>query len=171
MNFTYGTNGSYPISDHRYMLNVIDSAGIVNAIMKAKKQGAEIILVFYHMGVENITEPTKLQNDAVRFASQQIIVPKGKKWILLYINEDYTWDDKLVVSSIPYLLIDKKEEKFGNRRFSNPNDIHLARAKDENFRYYSGTTIKTVSSRFQGTGYGNGFIDYKGEMWFLEINE
>jgi poly-gamma-glutamate capsule biosynthesis protein CapA/YwtB (metallophosphatase superfamily) len=68
LNFTYGTNGSYPISDHRYMLNVIDSAGIVNAVMLAKKQGADIVLVFYHMGVENITEPTKTQNDAVRFA-------------------------------------------------------------------------------------------------------
>ena len=68
LNFTYGTNGSYPSTDHRYMLNIIDSAGIVNAVKQAKIKGAEIVLVFYHMGVENITEPTKAQNEAVKFA-------------------------------------------------------------------------------------------------------
>ena len=68
LNFTYGTNGSYPISDHKYMLNVIDSAGISSAVKQAKLKGAEIVLVFYHMGLENITEPTQAQKDAVRFA-------------------------------------------------------------------------------------------------------
>jgi poly-gamma-glutamate capsule biosynthesis protein CapA/YwtB (metallophosphatase superfamily) len=68
LNYTYGTNGSYPISDHKYMLNVIDSAGIVTAVKQAKTLGAEIVLVFYHMGLENITEPTQAQKDAVRFA-------------------------------------------------------------------------------------------------------
>lgn len=68
LNYTYGTNGAYPISNHKYMLNVIDSAGIITAVKQAKSQGADIVLVFYHMGLENITEPTKSQNDAVRFA-------------------------------------------------------------------------------------------------------
>jgi hypothetical protein len=68
LNYTYGTNGSYPISDHKYMLNVIDSAGIVTAVRSAKKQGADIVMVFYHMGVENVTEPIQAQKDAVRFA-------------------------------------------------------------------------------------------------------
>ena len=68
LNYTYGTNGSYPITDHRYMLNVIDSADIFNAIQKAKTKGAEIILVFYHMGIENVTGPIQSQKDAVRFA-------------------------------------------------------------------------------------------------------
>ena len=68
LNYTYGTNGAYPISDHKYMLNVIDSAGIVSAVKLAKTQGADVILVYFHMGLENITEPTKAQNDAVRFA-------------------------------------------------------------------------------------------------------
>ena len=70
LNYTYGTNGSYPSSDHKYMLNVIDSSGIVSAVKLAKSNGAEIVLVFYHMGVENITEPTQAQKDAVRFALQ-----------------------------------------------------------------------------------------------------
>jgi len=68
LNYTYGTNGAYPMSDHKYMLNVIDSAGIVSAVKLAKTQGADVVLVYFHMGLENITEPTKAQNDAVRFA-------------------------------------------------------------------------------------------------------
>jgi poly-gamma-glutamate synthesis protein (capsule biosynthesis protein) len=68
LNYTYGTNGAYPSSDHKYMLNVIDSAGIVDAVKIAKKKGADIVLVFYHMGVENVTEPTQAQKDAVKFA-------------------------------------------------------------------------------------------------------
>jgi len=68
LNYTYGTNGAYPTQEHNYMLNVIDSAGIVNAIKSAKTKGADIVLVFYHMGVENIVEPTQAQKDAVRFA-------------------------------------------------------------------------------------------------------
>lgn len=68
LNYTYGTNGSYPQSSHKYMLNVIDSAGITDAVKMAKQKGADIILVFYHMGVENMKDPTAAQLDAVRFA-------------------------------------------------------------------------------------------------------
>ncbi len=68
LNYTYGTNGSYPGSDHKYMLNVIDSSGIVDAVKTAKNKGADIVLVFYHMGIENVTEPTQSQKDAVRYA-------------------------------------------------------------------------------------------------------
>jgi len=68
LNYTYGTNGAYPSSNHTYMLNVIDSSGIVDAVKAAKTKGADIVLVFYHMGVENVTEPTQAQKDAVRFA-------------------------------------------------------------------------------------------------------
>lgn len=68
LNYTYGTNGAYPASERKYMLNVIDSAGIVDAVKTAKNKGADIVLVFYHMGLENITEPTPAQKDAVRFA-------------------------------------------------------------------------------------------------------
>ena len=68
LNYTYGTNGAYPSVDHKYMLNVIDSAGIVDAVKSVKNKGADIVLVFYHMGLENIVEPTQAQKDAVRFA-------------------------------------------------------------------------------------------------------
>ena len=68
LNYTYGTNGSYPSDAHNYMLNVIDSAGITNAVKSCKKKGADAILVFYHMGVENISEPTIAQKNAVKYA-------------------------------------------------------------------------------------------------------
>lgn len=70
LNYTYGTNGSYPSADHKYMLNVIDSAGITDAVHDAQKKGADMVLVFYHMGVENVVEPTQSQKDAVKFALQ-----------------------------------------------------------------------------------------------------
>ncbi len=68
LNYTYGTNGAYPRTEHKYMLNVIDSAGIVDAVKSVKNKGADIVLVFYHMGLENVVEPTPAQKDAVRFA-------------------------------------------------------------------------------------------------------
>jgi poly-gamma-glutamate synthesis protein (capsule biosynthesis protein) len=68
LNYTYGTNGAYPSSEHKYMLNLIDSAEIVDDIKTCKAKGADIVLVFYHMGIENVTEPTQAQKNAVRFA-------------------------------------------------------------------------------------------------------
>lgn len=68
LNYTYGTNGAYPSAAHKFMLNVIDSTAITNEVKMAKTKGADIILVFYHMGLENIQEPTAAQKDAVRFA-------------------------------------------------------------------------------------------------------
>ncbi len=68
LNYTYGTNGLYPINDHSYMLNLIDSVAVVNSIKIAKIKGADIVLVFYHMGTENIIEPTQAQKEAVNIA-------------------------------------------------------------------------------------------------------
>ena len=70
LNYTYGTNGSYPKVGHKYMLNVIDSTAITNEIKRAKELGSDIVLVFYHFGVENKAEPTQAQLDAVRYAWQ-----------------------------------------------------------------------------------------------------
>ncbi|MFL5753301.1 MAG: CapA family protein, partial [Bacteroidia bacterium] len=70
LNYTYGTNGSYPKSEHKYMLNVIDSATITDEVSRIKQAGAELVLVFYHFGVENAAEPTQAQKDAVKFAWQ-----------------------------------------------------------------------------------------------------
>lgn len=68
LNYTYGTNGAYPASSRKYMLNVIDSTEITNTVKLAKLEGAEMVLVFYHFGLENIQEPTQAQKDAVKYA-------------------------------------------------------------------------------------------------------
>lgn len=68
LNYTYGTNGAYPVPEHKFMLNIIDSADIVTAVKTAKIKGADIVAVFFHMGLENVTEPTQLQKVAVRYA-------------------------------------------------------------------------------------------------------
>jgi hypothetical protein len=133
------------------------------------KDGEKIIKITW--GMEN---KSKLNQDVgdneFRFASKPCVVPNGKKWILLYINEDFTYDKGQVVGSIPFLFFDNKQDKIYNRRFSNANNIQLAKAKDENFKYYSGSTIKAVSSRHTGKGAVSDFINYTGEMWFLEVN-
>ncbi len=68
LNYTYGTNGAYPSNEHHYMLNKIDSVEIFKDVKQAKNKGADIVLVFFHMGVENVIEPTKEQKKAVQLA-------------------------------------------------------------------------------------------------------
>lgn len=68
LNYTYGTNGAYPIESHKYMLNIVDSTVIHNTIKIAKDKGANFVLVYFHMGLENISEPTQAQIDNVNFA-------------------------------------------------------------------------------------------------------
>jgi poly-gamma-glutamate capsule biosynthesis protein CapA/YwtB (metallophosphatase superfamily) len=65
LNYTYGTNGAYPATDHRYMLNVIDTLAMEHDIKRARRQGAELVLVYFHYGKENVSEPTDAQKQAV----------------------------------------------------------------------------------------------------------
>jgi sporulation protein YlmC with PRC-barrel domain len=134
------------------------------------KNGENIIKIIWGKEIKTNYD-TDMSYSGSRYASKSFTVPIGKKWILLYIDEDYTFESGLVVGSVPDLFIDKKENKIGSRRFSNKNDINLSRAKDENIKIYSNSTIKAISSRTNGKGVGDDFIDYKGEMWFLEIND
>ena len=68
LNYTYGTNGSYPENGHEYMLNLIDSAKIVYDIQHAKKLNPDFIMVFYHFGAEYNPDPNESQKNAVRWA-------------------------------------------------------------------------------------------------------
>ena len=134
------------------------------------KAGEKIIKI--NWGKENkINYTSDMTYNGPRYASNILIVPNGKKWILLYLNEDITYESGNVIGAVPDLFIDNIEAEIHNRRFSNPNNINLSKAKDENFKYYSGSKIKAISSRNDGKGVGDNFIDYKGELWFLEIND
>lgn len=66
LNYTYGVNGSLPSKP--YMLNIIDTALIRSDIAAARAKGADIVLVYYHYGIENEAKPTKNQQRQVEFA-------------------------------------------------------------------------------------------------------
>ena len=105
------------------------------------------------------------------YASNNLTVPSGKKWILLYINEDYTYASGNVISTVPKLAHNNEVKEFHNRIYSNQNNINLSQAKDENMKFYAGTKLIGLSSREKGDrSYGN-CTDYAGEMWFYEIND
>ena len=77
LNYTYGTNGAYPDSKRKYMLNVIDSFDLHHDITAVKNIGVDFIAVFFHFGVEYGAEPNETQKKAVRWARQagaQIVV-------------------------------------------------------------------------------------------------
>jgi poly-gamma-glutamate capsule biosynthesis protein CapA/YwtB (metallophosphatase superfamily) len=66
LNYTYGTNGAYPVSDHKYMINIIDTLAMEHDIKEARKQGAELVLVYFHYGQENKSTPNEYQKMVVR---------------------------------------------------------------------------------------------------------
>ena len=63
--YTYGTNGNVIPKNHHYIINLIDTSLIKNDIESARKQGAEIVLVYYHYGEEYHRLPTDFQKDIV----------------------------------------------------------------------------------------------------------
>lgn len=65
LNYTYGTNGAYPSKAHAWMLNVYDSTLVKNDIDSARKNGAELVLVFYHWGAEYRADPMWPKQDTM----------------------------------------------------------------------------------------------------------
>ncbi|MBK6912207.1 MAG: CapA family protein [Ignavibacteriales bacterium] len=64
--YSYGTNGN-PIPTHKqYLINIIDEELIASDIKKARKDGAEIVLVNFHFGEEYQREPNLFQEEVVR---------------------------------------------------------------------------------------------------------
>ncbi len=65
LSYTYGTNG-IPVHDGKsYLINLIDFDLIKSDIEKAKKIGAEVVLVHYHFGEEYKREPVSYQKEVV----------------------------------------------------------------------------------------------------------
>lgn len=65
LNYTYGTNGAYPAKERAYKLNVFDSTLVKNDMANARKLGADIVLVFYHWGVEYRADPMWPKQDTM----------------------------------------------------------------------------------------------------------
>jgi uncharacterized protein (TIGR02145 family) len=161
------------ISSNKKILNELNSTSDKESnVFKGQtlKSGERIVKI--NWGKENKVKYTKdIFDDETRYSSKSLIVPNGKKWILIYIKETYTFESGSWVSVVPDLFIDNEQHKIGHIGFSDENNINLSRAKDENIKIYSASSVKAVSSRTNGKRVGDNFIDYKGEMWFLEIND
>jgi Bacterial capsule synthesis protein PGA_cap len=63
--YSYGTNGVPIPGDKNYIINLIDFNLIEEDINKARNEGAEIVLAFYHFGEEYEREPNIYQRDVV----------------------------------------------------------------------------------------------------------
>jgi len=69
LNYTYGTNGSYPSAKNKWMLNVADSALVKDDVLRARKTSADLVLMFYHWGIENKQEPIAQQFSMFEWAA------------------------------------------------------------------------------------------------------
>ncbi len=65
LNYTYGTNGLPVIAPN--IVNRIDTASIRRDVMKAKTQGTDAIIIFFHWGQEYQSLPSKWQKDLADF--------------------------------------------------------------------------------------------------------
>lgn len=61
LNYSYSTNGIDLPVDKPYLVNIIDSALIVNDIRAAKNLDAELIIIYYHFGEEYQRSPSPYQ--------------------------------------------------------------------------------------------------------------
>jgi poly-gamma-glutamate synthesis protein (capsule biosynthesis protein) len=69
LNYTYGTNGAYPSQSKKWMLNVADSALVRNDVLHARGMNVDIVLVFYHWGIENKQSPVAQQDTMFHWAA------------------------------------------------------------------------------------------------------
>lgn len=65
--FTYGTNGMPIPKEKKYCINLMDKTLMKKQIKKAKKEGAEAIVVSMHWGIEYHTVPNTEQKKLAKF--------------------------------------------------------------------------------------------------------
>ncbi len=63
--YTYGTNGNPIPKGKEYLINVIDTAKIREDISKARRDGADIVIIHFHFGDENQRFPNSYQKEVV----------------------------------------------------------------------------------------------------------
>ncbi len=63
--YTYGTNGNRIPSGKNYLINIIDTTRIKENIISARKEGAELVLIYFHFGLEYKREPIEFQKEIV----------------------------------------------------------------------------------------------------------
>ena len=63
--YSYGTNGVHIPKNAPYLINLIDTLLIRNDIKKARKKGAELVLVYFHFGYQYSKKPNDFQKEIV----------------------------------------------------------------------------------------------------------
>src|ERR1700743_310932 len=107
------------------------------------KDGEKIIKI--NWGTENTVHLARDYYGG-HYASKSRIIPSGKKWVLLYAKEDYTYS-KSTISVVPLVGYDKNVDNSIDASYGSNDNINLSRAKDENRKYYSGTRIIGIADR------------------------
>ncbi len=64
--YSYGTNGNPIPSGKPYLINIIDTTLIKHDIQKVKQKGVDIVLVYFHFGIEYQRQPTLFQKEIVK---------------------------------------------------------------------------------------------------------
>ena len=64
--YTYGTNEIHIPENSPYLINLIDTVLIKSDIKKARENGAEIVLVYFHFGNQYDTKPNSYQKEIVQ---------------------------------------------------------------------------------------------------------
>ncbi|HSP88094.1 MAG TPA: CapA family protein [Ignavibacteriaceae bacterium] len=104
--YTYGTNGIPVPKGKPYLINLIDFDLIKSDIIKARKLGAEIVLVHYHYGDEYKREPNAYQKDVIKktisFGADIII--GGHPHVLQPVNFFKTNEGRVDTGFVAYSL-------------------------------------------------------------------
>ncbi|MHB1687784.1 MAG: CapA family protein [Ignavibacteriaceae bacterium] len=104
--YTYGTNGNKIPSGKSYLINIIDTNLIHQDIVRARHEGADIILLHFHFGVEYKRLPTKYQQEIVSVsirAGADIIIG-GHPHVIEPVNYFKTNDVKMDTGFVAYSL-------------------------------------------------------------------
>jgi poly-gamma-glutamate capsule biosynthesis protein CapA/YwtB (metallophosphatase superfamily) len=104
--YTYGTNDIPVPKGKNYLINLIDFDLIESDIAKARKDGAEIVLVNFHYGEEYKREPVTFQNEVVNKtieAGADIIIG-GHPHVIQPVNYFKTDSAKLDTGFVAYSM-------------------------------------------------------------------
>ena len=92
------------------------------------KIGEKIIKV--NWGMENKIHLTR-DHGVGHFVSPNMIVPSGKKWVMLYAMENYKFNYGLELNMVPNLCIDNDIKEVYGMLHEDKNNINLSKSKDE----------------------------------------
>lgn len=104
--YSYGTNGNSIPTAKPYIINIINENLITSDIKKARKDGAEIVLVNFHFGEEYQREPNQFQKQVVQHAidSGADIIIGGHPHVIQPIRVFKTKNAKLDSGFVAYSL-------------------------------------------------------------------